>query len=469
MTPVPAPPSASLPFTPGSDAKRRLRVLTELPGPKSRALRLQEAEHLAPGTQAIWEYAGIAVDSGVGSELTDVDGNRFLDLVAGISVAALGYAHPRYLAEFSAQLAKIHVGSFTTEARLKALKLLASMLPAELDKVQLFSGGSEAVESALRLARAYTGKFEVLSFWGGFHGKTSGALAQMGSDFKQGLGPMAPGAHLTPYADCARCPFKLQHPSCGLLCVDFAREKLKKETTGQLAAVLVEPMQGTAGNIVPPPDFLRAVQDLARENGALLIADEMITGFARTGRKFGSDHSGIRPDIMTLGKGMGGGYPVTAVATRADIARAEPWSKPSFSSSSYGGNPLASAAVASSLGIIRDEGLVERAARVGARMKAGLSALAGRHASVANVRGEGLFLGFDLVRPGTAEPWSAGECRKLFDATLRRGVVTMAYAPRVRINPPLIFSEAEADESLAVLDESLSEVEGAQHAVAKSA
>jgi len=453
-----------------TDSRRRLRVLTELPGPQSRALRSAESEHLAPGTQAIWEYAGIAIESGTGSELLDVDGNRFLDFVAGISVAALGYAHPRYLAEFGAQLAKIHVGSFTTQARLRALTLLAQFLPKDLDKVQLFSGGSEAVESALRLARAYTGKFEVLSFWGGFHGKTSGALAQMGSEFKHGLGPLPPGAHLTPYADCARCPFKLKHPSCGLLCVEFARDKLKKETTGKLAAILVEPMQGTAGNIVPPPDFLRAVQDVARENGALLIADEMITGFARTGRRFGIEHSGIQPDIMTLGKGMGGGYPVTAVATRAEIASAEPWSKPSFSSSSYGGNPLASAAVASSLGIISDEGLVVRAASVGARLKDGLSSLAARHSCMTNVRGEGLFLGFDLVKPGTLEPWSTAECRRLFDATLRRGLVTMAYAPRVRINPPLILTDSEADEALSVLDDSLSEVEArTPHAVAKSA
>ena len=457
-------------MSPTSEPKRRLRVLSELPGPKSRALRAAEGEHLAPGTQAIWEYAGIAVDSGSGSELLDVDGNRFLDFVAGISVAALGYAHPRYLAEFTAQLAKIHVGSFTTEARLKALTLLSEMLPKELSKVQLFSGGSEAVESALRLARAYTGKFEVLSFWGGFHGKTSGALAQMGSDFKHGLGPMPPGAHLTPYADCARCPFKLQHPSCGLLCVEFARDKLKKETTGKLAAILVEPMQGTAGNLVPPPDFLRAVQEVARENDALLIADEMITGFARTGRRFGSEHSGIRPDIMTLGKGMGGGYPATAVATRAEIASAEPWSKPSFSSSSYGGNPLAAAAIASSIGIIRDEGLVERAATLGSQLKVGLASLAERHPSLANVRGEGLFLGFDLVKSGTREPWTSAECRKLFDATLRRGLLTMTYAPRVRLNPPLILTEAEAEEALSVLDESLTEVEGRDHhAASKSA
>jgi 4-aminobutyrate aminotransferase/(S)-3-amino-2-methylpropionate transaminase len=237
-----------------------------------------------------------------------------------------------------------------------------------------------------------------------------------------------------------------------------------------LAAILLEPMQGTAGNLVPPPDFLRAVQEVARDNDALLIADEMITGFARTGRRFGIEHSGIQPDIMTLGKGMGGGYPVTAVATRAEIANAEPWSKPSFSSSSYGGNPLAAAAIASSIGIIRDQGLVEHAASRGSQLKLGLSSLAARHPSMSNVRGEGLFLGFDLVKPGSREPWTSAECRRLFDATLRRGLVTMAYAPRVRINPPLILSEAEADEALALLDESLIEVEGRDHhAVSKSA
>lgn len=438
--------------------KRRLRVLTELPGPRSRALREREAQHLAPGYQAIANYAGIAIESGEGCDIVDADGNRFLDLAAGISVAALGYAHPRWVRDVGAQLRAIHVGSFTSAARVRALEAVSSMLPPGLDRVQLFSGGSEAVESAMRLARAFTGKFEILSFWGGFHGKTSGALAQMGSEFKHGLGPLAPGAHLTPYADCARCPFKLKHPSCGLLCVEFARDKLKKETTGRLAAILVEPMQGTAGNVMPPNDWLPAIAEVARENDALLIADEMITGFGRTGRAFGVEHSGVRPDIMTLGKALGAGYPASAVAARDEITRAEPWSKPSFSSSSYGGNPLASAAVASSVGIIRDEGLVERAHRVGARLLAGLRALAELHPSVANVRGAGLFLGFDLVEPGTNEPWSSARCRTLFDAVLRRGAISMAYAPRVRINPPLVLSEAEADEGIAILGDALREV-----------
>jgi 4-aminobutyrate aminotransferase/(S)-3-amino-2-methylpropionate transaminase len=434
------------------------RVVTPLPGPRSQALRAREAAHLAPGSQAIASYAGIAVERGEGSELIDVDGNRFLDLVAGVGVAALGYAHPRYTRALEEQLARSHVGSFTTEARVRALEAVVSVAPRGLGRLQLYSGGSEAVESALRLARAYTGRFEVLSFWGGFHGKTAGALAQMGSDFKRGLGPLAPGAFLTPFADCSRCPLRLDYPECELACVDFAREKLDRETTGSLAAILVEPMQGTAGNLVPPAEFLPRVAALAQERGALLIADEMITGFGRTGRSFAVEHTGVLPDIMTVGKSLGAGFPVSGILTREEVAEAEPWSLPSFSSSSYGGNPLAAAAVAAALTIIREDGLVESAREVGARLKRGLTALSARRRAVANVRGEGLFLGFDLV-DGQGAPWPKERCRALFRALLERGLLTMAYAPRVRVNPPLVFTLDQADEAVAILDDALGSLE----------
>jgi 4-aminobutyrate aminotransferase / (S)-3-amino-2-methylpropionate transaminase / 5-aminovalerate transaminase len=420
-------------------------------------MRHREAAHLAPGSQAIAAHAGIAVDHGEGCELVDLDGNRFLDLAAGICVASLGYGHPGYVAALSQQLAKSHCGSFTTEARVQAMEAVHEVAPAHLTRLQLYSGGAEAVESAMRLARCHTGKFEVLSFWGGFHGKTAGALAQMGSSFKHGLGPLAPGAILTPYADCDFCPFKATWPACSLLCVEFAREKLERETTGRLAAILVEPMQGTAGNIVPPRDFLPAVEAIAREHGALLICDEMITGFGRTGRMFGHQHSGAQPDILTLGKALGGGFPVSGLLAREEIVKAEPWSKPSFSSSSYGGNPLAGAAIAASLSIIKSERLMENAAKTGAHLKAGLSRLSQKHPAVAHVRGEGLLVGFDLVDEKGAL-WTHARCRELFGAALGRGLLTMAYAPRVRVNPPLLFSEAQADEAVQILDAALTDV-----------
>ena len=433
------------------------RVQTEVPGPRSRLLRERESRHIAPGFQAIAAYAGIAVDRGQGCDLIDVDGNRFLDLSASICVAALGYGHPAYLKALHEQLERSHAGSFTTEARVRALEQVTDVAPAGLTRLQLYSGGSEAVESAMRVARAFTGKHETLSFWGGFHGKTTGSLAQMGSDFKRGLGPLPGGAYLTPYADCAHCAFGATYPECGLLCVEFAREKIQRETTGSLAAILVEPMQGTAGNVVPPTDFLPAVAEVAREHDALLIADEMITGFGRTGRMFGVEHSGVAPDIMTVGKSLGGGFPVSGVLARDDVTRAHPWSKPSFSSSSYGGHPLAAAAVAASVSIIRDEELTDRAARVGDHLRRGLETLAERHPSLANVRGAGLFIGFDLVDESGAL-WPAARCQALFQALLRRGVISMAYAPRVRINPPLTFSVDEADEAVEVLDLALGDV-----------
>jgi 4-aminobutyrate aminotransferase-like enzyme len=398
------------------------------------------------------------IESGHGSELHDVDGNTFLDFAAGICVAALGYGHPGYVAALSKQLASVHVGSFTTESRVRALETIAEVVPAGLDRIQLYSGGSEAVESAIRLARAYTGKSEVLSFWGGFHGKTAGTLAQMGSSFKKGLGPLAPAAYVSPYADCGRCPFRTTYPKCGLLCVDFVRDKLNLETSGSLAAILVEPMQGTAGNIIPPPDFLPAVAEVARERGALLIADEMITGFGRTGKFFGVNHTGVKPDIITVGKSLGAGFPVSGVITRAEIAQAKPWSNPSFSSSSYGGNPLAAAAVAASVGVIRSDGLVDNARKVGAYLKQGLQRLSERRPEVSDVRGEGLMIGFDLVEPGTRTLWDSARCQALFQALLRRGLLSMAYAPRVRVNPPLIFTLAQAEEALSALESALQDV-----------
>jgi len=216
-------------------------------------------------------------------------------------------------------------------------------------------------------------------------------------------------------------------------------------------------MQGTAANVIPPPDFLPAVADLAKRRGALLIADEMITGFGRTGKMFAVHHTGVQPDIMTCGKALGGGFPVSAVLVKDEIAQAKPWSTPSFSSSSYGGNPLAGAAIAASMDIIGRHHLDANAKTVGAQLKTGLEDIARRHPVVRNVRGEGLLLGFDLL-DGDGKPWSAPKCREVFGALLRRGVVSMAYTARVRVNPPLVFTSSEAAEALELVDATLTEL-----------
>lgn len=429
-------------------------VHTALPGPKSRALVEKESAYLAPGVQSISTLSGIAVGRAEGSIIEDVDGNCFLDLAAGICVNSLGHSHPEYRRVLKEQIDEAMVGSFTTPRRVAALEKVTSHTPAGLTRVQLYSGGSEAVEAALRLAKSYTKKYEFLSFWGGFHGKTAGTMSLIGDGTKNFLGPSMPGTYLTPYADCYRCPLGLTYPSCGIECASFARKTIKNSTTGALAAILMEPIQGTAGNIVPPPEFMPLVKEIAKENDALLVSDEMITGFGRTGRWFGSEHWGVIPDIMTIGKGLGAGFPVSGLVSTAEITKARPWGNPSGSSSSYGANPLASAAVLASVSVIESDRLVENAAVVGAMLLDRFKTLQEKYEFIGDVRGKGLLIGLELVKDRvTKEPLDKTICVRMFHEGMKRGLISMVYNPHFRVNPALSIDHGTAEVAVGILDE----------------
>lgn len=434
---------------------QKAEIRTAIPGPQSRALRAREEAHVAPGLQGYATMAGIVVEEGRGSAVTDVDGNTYLDFIGGINVNALGHSHPTFVEALQQQAARISVGSFTSRARVELAERLAAAPPAPgVHRLQLYSGGAEAVESALRLAKCHTGKYEMVSFWGGFHGKTMGALSLMGSTFKDKLGPMVPGAHQIPYADCYRCPLGLSYPSCGVACVELGRKQVKTASAGEVAAVIVEPMQGTAGNVVPPKEFLPAVRSLADELGALLIADEMITGLGRTGRRWGVDHTGVRPDIVTIGKAFGGGFPLSGLLTTDEIAQAKPWGNASGSSSSYGGNPLGAAAGAAALRIIDEEGLAENARAVGETMLRELEPFVDRYPFVGFVQGAGLFLRVELVKDRkTKEPLPRRVTERIFTECVRRGLLTMSYAASFRIQPALTIDAATARNGIAILGE----------------
>jgi 4-aminobutyrate aminotransferase / (S)-3-amino-2-methylpropionate transaminase / 5-aminovalerate transaminase len=430
------------------------RVTGPIPGPKSQQIFNDEQRYVAPGRQRISSLAGIALDHGDGATLTDADGNVYLDFVGGIGVASLGHAHPQLVNAVARQTGRLIAGTFATAERAEAFRLLIEAAPPNLTRAHLYSGGAEAVEAALRLARSVTKKHEVVGFWGGFHGKTAGVMGLIGDESKHGYGPLAPGQYLVPYADCYRCPFKLKHPSCGLYCVDFARQQIRNSSAGAIGAIIAEPMQGTAGNVIPPDDWLRAVKSVSREFDAMLIADEMITGFGRTGRMWGLEHSGVEADIVTVGKGMGGGFPVSAVLMGERISHAEPFAKPSASSSSYGGNPLAAVAIAQTIKTIREDKLVENANRVGARMLGWLLQLKEKYEFVGDVRGRGLLLGLDLVRDNeTGRELSRQVMEVIFKKALTRGLLMMGYFPRIRINPPLVISERQAEAGIEILDE----------------
>ena len=282
-----------------------------------------------------------------------------------------------------------------------------------------------------------------------------GALAVNGSGNQRTYGPTPPG-HVLPFANCYRCPLKLSYPSCGIACADLAREQLRHQSTGQVAAVIVEPMQGTAGNVIPPPEFLQRAQEIAKEAGAVFIADEMITGFGRTGRWFACERSGVTPDLITLGKGFGSGFPISGIVVKNAIAQAKSWANPSGWASSYGGNPLAAAAALASIKTLQRENVLENVRNVGGAMLAELRTWPDRLRWVGDVRGEGLFLGVELVIDrGSKEPLPRKICEEIFQEGLRRGLLAMSYTHAIRLQPALTIEKEVGLAGLALLREAI--------------
>ncbi|HVX47344.1 MAG TPA: aminotransferase class III-fold pyridoxal phosphate-dependent enzyme, partial [Mycobacteriales bacterium] len=297
-----------------------------------------EQEAIGPGLQAVMLWSQLCIRTASGALLCDVDGNEIVDFQGAGGVNSIGHANPRWAKAVADALAAGPAGAFGTEPRREMAAAVRAVLPPPLDRIQLYSGGTEAVEAGLRLAKSVTGKHEFLSFWGGFHGKTMGSLA-LTAGARAGLGPLPAGYFSAPFPNPYRPVFDPDPARDVTACLENAREVIKQNSTGALAAIVVEPMQGRCGNVVPGPGFLSGLKELAREFDALLICDEMMTGFGRTGSMFAFTQHDVQPDIVTVGKGMGNGYPVTGVIASADTMAAAPFSDPSASSSSFGAFP----------------------------------------------------------------------------------------------------------------------------------
>ncbi|MCS7102546.1 MAG: aspartate aminotransferase family protein [Candidatus Korarchaeum sp.] len=408
-----------------------------------------------------WEDDPIVIESGRGAVLRDMDGREYIDLHSMHAVASQGYSHPKIVQAIKEQLERIFVVAtdFYNEPQSLLAKKLAEITPAKLKRSFFVNSGAEAVETATILAKRYTGKPGIIALWMAFHGRTHMPRTLTGfSRYKRGIGPFPYGVLHIPNYYCYRCPIGQEYPSCNLQCARMLDDALKYAAPEDVAAFIAEPIQGTAGNIVPPDDYFKTVKNILDQYGILFIADEVITGLGRTGKLFAVEHFGIEPDIMTLAKALGGGFPVACAIASEEIGTSF---KPLDHYSTYGGNPLAMTAALAAIEVIEEGRLVDKSARDGEYMLKRLKELMDRHEIIGEVSGKGLMIGMELVKDKKTKEPAIEETVKFRAELRRRGVIIGPpgwTGSRVRINPPLVITREQIDRAVDAIDESLSAI-----------
>ncbi len=434
-------------------------IKTALPGPKAKAMIARDAEVISPSYPRDYPFV---MSHGRGTQAWDVDGNRFLDFAAGIAVCATGHAHPQVVSAVKAAADDfLHISSDYWHEGMTALgERLATIAPMRTIADEpamsfLCQSGTEAVEGALKLARYMTRRPRFIGFLGGFHGRTMGSLSFTSSKYTQQLGfaPTMPGVTHVPYPNPYRPLFAGDDQGKAVL--DYLRMLFERNVpAAEVAAILVEPLQGEGGYLVPPDGFLAGLRALCDEHGILLIFDEVQSGIGRTGKMFACEHAGVAPDIMTLAKGLGSGLPIGAVVARKSLM--SQWKRGAHGNT-YGGNPLACAAANATLDLVRG-GLVDNAASVGAHFMKRLHELAREYPCIGEVRGQGLMIGMELIEDDGAKTPARKLCDDIVTRAFHNGLLLLSCGvSTVRFMPPLNVSADEVDEAIALLRTSMDE------------
>ncbi|MGA7118464.1 MAG: aspartate aminotransferase family protein [Polyangiaceae bacterium] len=424
--------------------------------PTGAEVRAKYKQYLFPSVATYYAEA-LALESGKGCTVRDFEGNTYLDFFGGILTVSVGHGSERVNAAVRAQIDRLgHVSTLYPTLPLATLaEKLVKLAPGDMEKAFFCASGSEADETAVSLAQAHTGRQEVIALRHGYSGRTLLGQSLTGhASYRQSQSQVAAAKHAhAPY--CYRCPFGLEYPSCELRCAHDVEDLIRTTTTGQLAAIIVEPILGVGGVIAPPPGWMELVVDIVRHHGGVFICDEVQTGFGRTGSMWGVDHEGVRPDIVTMAKGIANGYPISAVVTTAKVADA--WRAGNIST--FGGNPIACAAANATIDTIVEERLVENASTTGKILRAGLSQLKSKYTAIGDVRGRGLMQGLELVRDERNRDRSPAPdtTAAVFEETKRRGLLVGRgglHGNVLRIAPPLVVTGREIDEALGILDQS---------------
>ena len=421
-------------------------------------------------TGFVKSVAPIVIERASGATVTDVNGREYLDCFAGISVVNAGHGNPQVVAAAKAQMEKlIHASSYLYHVQPVAdlAEKIAEIAPGRnLRKTFFGNGGAEAIEGALKLARLYTGKHEFISLHASFHGRSWGALSITGNYArKKKGGPYAPGVSFAPAPYAYRSLWPDDPEECARHCANAIDEVVRMATSNDVAAFIAEPVMGEGGIIVPPANYFKEVKKVLDRYGILFIADEVQSGFGRTGKMFAIEHYGVEPDILVMAKGIADGFPLSAYTTRPEIADAY---KPGDHLSTFGGNPVCCAASLANITFMEKENLPARAAETGSYAMGKLRELQKTNSLIGDVRGLGLMIGVEMVKDAQKTP-AAAEAEALRDACLRRGLligVGGIFGNVARFQPPLVITREQIDRALAIFTEALREVSQPAHATA---
>lgn len=431
-------------------------IKTELPGPRARAMMERDARVVAPCYPR--DY-GFVMDHGKGAEVWDVDGNRFLDFMAGIAVCSTGHCHPDVVNAIKGATDKfLHISSdYWHENQVALAETMARLAPMEEDAMTFFANsGTETVEGALKLARAVTGRPRFIGFLGGFHGRTMGSLSFTSSKYTQqsGFFPTMPGVTHVPYPNNYRPVF--EGADQGKAVLKYIEQLFQHNLpANEVAGMLIEPLQGEGGYIVPPEGFLKGLREICDKHGILLIFDEVQSGVGRTGKMFACQNWGVEPDIMTLAKGIGSGMPIGLIVARKSVM--SQW-KHGAHGNTYGGNPVACAAAIETLRLV-ESGYADNAAVMGEYFMGKLRDMATRFDVIGDVRGQGLMIGMELVKDRQTKEPAKTVCDELVRKAFQKGLLLLSCGvSTVRFMPPLIVDKAIIDEAMEILEASLAEV-----------
>ncbi len=440
------------------------RIAVDPPGPNSKKIAAVLGEFETPSLSSVllgeiptaWKQAR-------GANVIDADDNLYVDLTAGFCVGIAGHCHPRIVGAIQRQ-AEIMTHAPAAQApspgRAELVKKIAEIVPRPLKRTHLLTGGAEAIDVGLKLARLHTKRMEIMAFEGGFHGKTLFALsATARRHYREGFLPLVPGVFHAPFPYCYRCPFgeDVSCGDCSTQCLNYIEHMIKDPASGitEVATMLLEPIEGHEGWIVPPTDFLPALRRICDENGILLMLDEIITGFGRTGKMFCFQHFDVVPDILVCAKGVASGFPISLVVSTDEIMSS--WGAFKHTST-FSANPLGCAAALASLDVIEKERLVERSAMMGRDFLKRLEEIKDRHKIVGDARGLGMMCGLELVRDARKTP-AVEETRAIVEYTLKHGVILQPPGGRfgnvLKLSPPLVITEEQLDFGLRILDEAI--------------